>query len=107
MGMYRDENSQEMNNKNPNQSKLFVGTNQNGLIITIDISDLLEYENNIDYELMNATDANFQEITDKYEEEKQPDDEPYQRVGNFGPSDNIKKLDELTKNNKYIMQQQR
>lgn len=42
-----------MNNKNPNQSKLFVGTNQNGLIITIDISDLLEYENNIDYELMN------------------------------------------------------
>jgi hypothetical protein len=31
--------------KNPNQSKLFVGTNQNGLIITIDISRLLDEPN--------------------------------------------------------------
>ena len=38
----------QMQNKNPNQCKLFVGTNQNGLIITIDISEWLDFENDVD-----------------------------------------------------------
>ena len=43
-----DSASQLKRGKNTNQSKLYVGTNQNGLIITIDISNLLAMENNID-----------------------------------------------------------
>lgn len=97
--------------KNRNDSKLFIGTNQNGLIITIDISDLLEFENNIDIELMNATDANFQAIEDghnQYEEHKEHEDmDPDNRgvdrnAAGFAPSDNLKKFDELQKNMREI-----
>lgn len=52
----RKEKKREM--KDP-KSKLFVGTNQNGLIITIDISELMAEKFEIDYDLMNQTDANF------------------------------------------------
>jgi len=97
---------QQAANKNRNDSKLFIGTNQNGLIITIDISDLLEFENNIDFELMNATDANFQAIEDghnQYEEHKEHEDAQMggdhsgvdRNAAGFGPSENLKKFDEL------------
>ena len=92
--------------KNPNQSKLFVGTNQNGLIITIDISQILEFENNIDPDEMLKTDANFEllgPLNDKYEEEKQADLDNY-NDGSVGISDTMKKLDELNKNMRDIHQ---
>lgn len=70
----QDDDDDAIAKKNHNQSKLFVGTNQNGLIITIDISQLLDFENNIDPDEMLKTNANFELIgPDKFEEQKQAD----------------------------------
>ena len=79
--------------KNPNQSKLFVGTNQNGLIITIDISGLLDepnVESDDEYDPKMA-------LMNKFEEEKVPDVD----FNDMDEStDNMKLLNKLQKQQK-------
>ena len=88
---------------------MFIGTNQNGLIITIDISELLEFDNLIDPEEARKTDVNnttYAIDESKYEEEKEAEYEPPERPnGRFGPSENITEFDKLQQQQKYIMGQ--
>ena len=75
--------------KNTNQSKLFVGTNQNGLIITIDISHLLEMDN-----VESEYDPDVMNHHNKFEEEKMPDgDYNYMEM-----NDNMREFQDLQKN---------